>query len=213
MIQASRLQQLKEIPYPPPPWEMTGQLWMSTFKSDAPVQLPVGLKHFLDPNTIIVTVVRYLEGTLCYDELVVGTLARLGARVGIYVDYIWVNSLESVWGGRHIWGLPKNLAEFTWDDSTVCVSDEQGPIATIQVDMTPGRFPWVWMPTPGIGQLENNQWAYTVGQLWVRPDRKDMQVEEWSTRFGYRLAPKPAFSIGAKPFRMRVPAAKVLKNK
>ena len=212
MPQASRLQPVEEIPYPAAPWDMKGQLWMSAFKSDAPVQLPPGLKHFLDPKTIVVTVVRYLEGTLCYDELIVGTPARLGARVGVYVDYIWVNSLASVWGGRRIWGLPKNLAEFAWDDSTVRISDEQGPIATITVDMTLGYSPWVWMPTPGIGQLENNQWAYTIGQMWARLGGRAMHIEEWSTRFAYRLAPKPAFSLGAKSFRMRVPAAKILKE-
>ncbi len=211
MPQTSRLQPVEEIPYPAAPWDMKGQLWMSAFKSDAPVQLPTGLKHFLDPKTIIVTLVRYLEGTLPYDELIVGTPARLGARVGIYVDYIWVNSLASVWGGRRIWGVPKNLAEFTWGASTVRVSDEQGPIATITVDRTPGRSPWVWMPTPGIGQLENNQWAYTVGQLWVRLDGKAMQIEGWSTRFGYQLDRKPTLSMGAKPFRMHIPAAKILK--
>lgn len=212
MEPSSRLQKLDEIPYPPPPWKMKGQLWMGSFKSDLPVQLPASLNHFLDPNTLIVTIVRYQEGTLQYDELVFGTLVRLGARIGIYVDYIWVTSLASVWGGRRIWGLPKNMAEFTWQDSTVRVSDDQGHIATISVDTSPASLlsTWLPIPMPGVGQLENHQWVFTVGQLWGRFGAANMQIQEWPTRFGYRPEKQPTFGFGVKPFRMQVPAAKIL---
>ena len=212
MESSNRLQKLEEIPYPPPPWEMTGQLWMGYFKSDAPVPLPAGLHHLLDPRSLLVTIVRYQQGTLQYDELVLGTLVRLGGRVGIYVDHIWVTSLASVWGGRRIWGLPKNMAEFAWQDSTVRIADDQGPIATIQVDTAPASLPWTWLPIPmpGVGQLENNQWVFTIGQLWGRFGRADMHIEEWPTRFGYKPGDQPAFGFAAKPFRMQVPAAKML---
>lgn len=213
MESSNRLQQLEEIPYPPPPWKMKGQLWMGYFKSDAPVQLPTGLHHLFDPRSLIVTIVRYQEGTLQYDELVLGTLVRLGGRVGIYVDYIWVTSLASVWGGRRIWGLPKNMAEFSWQDSTVRVTDDQGLIATIRVDAAPAGLPWSWLPIPmpGVGQLENNQWVFTIGQLWGRFGRAGMHIEEWApARFGYHPSHQPAFGFAAKPFRMQVPAAKIL---
>jgi hypothetical protein len=211
MPQPPHLQQLEEIPYPAAPWNMKGQLWMGTFKSDAPVQLPTGLNHFLDPNTLVVILVRYLEGTLSYDEFAIGTLTRLGPRIGVYVDAIWVNSLASVWGGRRIWGLPKNLAEFAWQGSTVRVTDEQGLIATVTVDTSPIDSPKIWMPMPGVGQLENNQFVFTVGQLWARLGKGHMHIDEWPTRFGYHLGSTPTFSMAAKPFQMTVPAGKVLK--
>lgn len=211
MSQLSRLQTVDEIPYPPPPWKMNGQMWMGLFKTDTPLQLPQGLQHLLDPHSLIVVLVRYLGGTLQYDELVFGALTRLGSRMGIYVDYIWVDSLASVWGGRKIWGLPKNPADFTWNDSTVRVADRQGLIAEISVDKSPAKFPWLWMPTPGIGQLENGAWVFTIGGLWARVGRAGMQIEDWATRFDYRPKDdKPTFSFGAKPFRLYVPAAKVI---
>ena len=81
MEPVSRLQKLEEIPYPLPPWKMTGQAWMGYFKSDAPIQLPAGLHHVLPPRSVIVAVIRYQEGTLCYDELIFGTLVRIGVWV------------------------------------------------------------------------------------------------------------------------------------
>jgi hypothetical protein len=210
MSPLSRLQSVEEAPYPPAPWDAKGQLWMGFFKTDTPVQLPAGLKYLLDPHSLLVTVVRYLEGTLCYDELAFGTLARMGSRVGICTDCIWVTDLASLWGGRRIWGVPKNLAKFAWSDSTVRVTDEQGLIATIKVDMSPAKSPWVWMPSPAIGQLESGAWVYAVGGLWALFGGANMQVEEWSTRFGYQLGNKPALSFGAKPFRLHLPAAKVI---
>lgn len=212
MERTGRLQKLEEIPHPPPPWEMIGQLWMGYYKASAPVALPVGLTHLLNPDSLIVTLIRYEQGTLCYDELIFGTLIRAGAKIGIYVDSIWVDSLPSVWGGRRIWGLPKNMATFTWQDSTVSVSDDLGHIATIRVDTSPARLPWTWLPIPlpGVGQLENKQWLFSVGQLWGRFGRANMQIESWATRFGYQPLGQPIFGLAGKPFRMRVPAAEVL---
>jgi hypothetical protein len=107
--------------------------------------------------------------------------------------------------------LPKNLAEFTWNDSTVRVTDDQGLIAEISVDKSPAKLPWLWMPTPGIGQLENGAWVFTRGDFWVRMGRSGLQIKEWPARFGYRpITDKPSFSFGAKPFRLTVPAGKVI---
>lgn len=210
MSQLSRLQNVEETSYPAPPWNMKGQLWLGLFKTDMPVQLPAGLKRVLDSCSLLVILVRYLEGTLRYDELAFGTLARLGTRLGLYVDYIWVTDLASVWGGRHIWKLPKNLAEFSWQDSIVRVTDGCGPIATVQVDRSPANWPWVWVPTPGIGQIDNRAWVFTVGSLWGRLGGAGMQIDDWSARFGYRPHHRPAFSVAAKPFRLHIPAAKVI---
>lgn len=214
MLQTNRIYPVEEIPYPPSPWKLRGQMWMGLFKTDIPIQLPAGLQHVGDPNSLIVVLVRYLEGSvLCYDELAFGTLTRLGSRIGIYVDYIWVTDLASVWGGRRIWGLPKNLAEFHWDGSTVSVSDQQGPIASLQVDTSPASLPWLWAPTPGIGQLQDNNWVFTLGSLWGRFAGAGMHIQTWSERFGYHPANEPTFGFAAKPFRMRVPAGRVVTKK
>ena len=207
----SHLQNVEEVPYPPAPWKCSGQMWTGIFKSHVARQLPGELKHLLDPHLFVVSLIRYLDGTLRYDELLFGTPARLGLRLGIHVDDIWVNDRASLWGGRRIWGLPKNLADFNWDVSTVQITDEHGLIAKIFVDIFPARLPFIWMPAPGFGRLDE-RWTYYVGSLWARLGKAGMQILEWPARFAVLQNNKPTLSFGAKPFvEMQVPSPKILR--
>lgn len=206
------LQNVEEVPYPPAPWKCSGQMWTGLFRSNIPRQLPDGLKHLLDPHFFIVSLIRYLEGTLHYDEILFATPARLGVRLGIHVDDIWVNDLASLWGGRRIWGLPKNLADFTWKDSTVQISDEQGLIAKISVDMNPAPLPWMWLPTPGFGHLDQSL-TYFFGSMWARLGGAGMQIVEWPIRFAALQVNKPVVGVAAKPFvNMQVPLPVILRT-
>lgn len=135
----SHLQEIEEVPYPSAPWKCAGQMWSGFFKSETPRELPVDFKHILDSHTFIITVIRYMEGTLCYDELLFSTPAWLETRPGMYVNDIWVNDRVSVWGGRRIWGLPKNLADFNWSESGVHITDDHGLIANISMDKRQSR--------------------------------------------------------------------------
>lgn len=51
--------------------------------------------------------------TLEYLELIViPGLVRRGHRLGAWISHIYVDDAQSVAGGRSIWALPKELAEF-----------------------------------------------------------------------------------------------------
>ena len=57
-----------------------------------------------------------------YSELiVVAALVSYGGKIGGWVSHIYVDNPDSVAGGREIWGLPKEMAEFTWTDRSVTV--------------------------------------------------------------------------------------------
>lgn len=61
-------------------------------------------------------VASYGEGSaLFYNELIVvsGFVTYAGA-IGAWISHIYVDHPDSVAGGREIWGLPKELAQFTW---------------------------------------------------------------------------------------------------
>ena len=52
-----------------------------------------------------------------YSELIViPALVGYRGTVGGWVSHIYVDNPDSVAGGREIWGLPKELAEFTWEN-------------------------------------------------------------------------------------------------
>ncbi|OWY64471.1 acetoacetate decarboxylase [cyanobacterium TDX16] len=57
-----------------------------------------------------------------YSELiVVAGFVSYGAKIGGWVSHIYVDNPDSVAGGREIWGLPKEIADFTWTDRNVTV--------------------------------------------------------------------------------------------
>ncbi|MFB2934834.1 acetoacetate decarboxylase family protein [Aerosakkonemataceae cyanobacterium BLCC-F154] len=50
-----------------------------------------------------------------YSELiVVAGMVSYAGKFGAWISHIYVDNSDSVAGGREIWGLPKELAEFTW---------------------------------------------------------------------------------------------------
>lgn len=99
--------------YPPAPWHMHGQLWLSLFRvreGDHPER---------DPGVYGVALVRYDEPSpLTYGELLVARQAPTSAGKAVTITDIWVDSPNSVRGGRELWAIPKDLCDFDIDVST-----------------------------------------------------------------------------------------------
>ncbi|WP_414543724.1 acetoacetate decarboxylase family protein [Nostoc sp. CCY0012] len=66
---------------------------------------------------------RYESGSvLQYSELiVVSAVVFYQGKIGPWISHIYVDNADSVAGGREIWGLPKELADFTWEGKNVTV--------------------------------------------------------------------------------------------
>ena len=91
--------------YPPAPWRLTGQGWLSVFRVRSADSRPDG--------TYAVGFVDYEPGgQLSYSELLVARRLS-GTRNAVEVTDIWVDSVESCEGGRALWAIPKELCDFT----------------------------------------------------------------------------------------------------
>jgi acetoacetate decarboxylase len=106
--------------YPPAPWKMHGQLWLSLFRvkeGDHPDRAPgvygVALVEYEPPSP------------LTYHELLVAHVVTTGGRPARAVSIldIWVDSPQSVAGGRELWAIPKDLCDFTAE------TRRRGPLA------------------------------------------------------------------------------------
>ncbi len=61
--------------------------------------------------------------TLRYSELIVApAMVRHGLRWGAWISHIYVDDERSAMGGRSIWGLPKQLACFEWNNDETAVT-------------------------------------------------------------------------------------------
>ncbi len=108
--------------YPPSPWQLHGHALQTLHLIDRThlqSQLAPGLQLIEPwPGKAIATVYlsRYESGSaLEYSELIIGTFVHHQQQIGGWVTHIYVDHPDSVAGGREIWGLPKELAEFSWE--------------------------------------------------------------------------------------------------
>ena len=123
--------------YPPAPWHMHGQLWLSLFRVRA------GDHPDRDPGVYGVALVKYEEPSpLTYGELLVAHMVPTGGtpKKAVSITDIWVDSPASVAGGRELWAIPKDLCDFTFTSErtgpftrTTCKTALEGrPIAAAQ---------------------------------------------------------------------------------
>jgi acetoacetate decarboxylase len=126
--------------YPPAPWHLYGTAFQ-TFqlidleRSRALVPAEFEIVSVLPGKTLGGLYLSVYEGnsTLIYHELiVVAGLVRYRNQIGSWISHIYVDHPASVAGGRNIWGLPKELAEFEWDEERVKVTQEDSLLCNVQ---------------------------------------------------------------------------------
>ncbi len=122
-------------------------MWLSLFpvRSSGTSDRPAGLYG--------VAFVDYQDGgVLRYRELLVARLVRDGSTPRVHVTDMWVDSVTSRDGGRSLWAMPKDLADFHIRDRNVgptmktsCDAIITGaPVATARI--TGGRMPTLRTP-------------------------------------------------------------------
>ncbi|MBT2488052.1 acetoacetate decarboxylase family protein [Streptomyces sp. ISL-96] len=194
--------------YPEAPWTLEGPIHLAQLKLRRPLRPPEGVQPFMSRRMVLL-LGRYRTGTLAYSELVLCSYARSGLRVGLVIHHIWVDSQESVQGGRHIWGLAKKLATFAWSDSRVRISDEEGPITELHWDAVRWRLPAVPLPLPFFG-FRDARLLHTVAHARARIAPCRMTVTTWSPRLPEVQGPRVRPALLCDPSRALVPAARVV---
>ncbi|MDT9595187.1 acetoacetate decarboxylase family protein [Nocardioides zeae] len=140
--------------YPPQPWDLTGRGWVSSWSLSPRArlpQLPAGVAP-LGRLALTMFVSYAPPGQMTYAELLAGVLVRDRAQVGLAITDIWVDSPASRAGGRELWGVPKDLAEFDLDgaagptasEGLLCARADGRTLATAA--FTASRAPGVPLP-------------------------------------------------------------------
>ncbi len=118
-----------------------------------------------------------LGSVLEYNELIiVAGLVSYSGRFGAWISHIYVDNPDSLAGGREIWGLPKELAEFTWDRSnphpTISVSQGNKQLCNLSCNeaIFPISIPW---ELPLVGTVFSNlgtNLLFFKGDFHARPE-------------------------------------------
>jgi hypothetical protein len=128
--------------HPPPPWRLHGELLL----------IPDG------PGTGVL-LGTYTGGTLAYHELIV-------ARRPFVVSEIYVDDERSRAGGREIWNLPKELADFRVSPGRFEVRRDGELLLAARIRRRPGWLPLA-IPTPAVGELDGRP-VLAVGRARIR---------------------------------------------
>lgn len=148
--------------YPSPPWQLNGcflqslqPLAVEDVRSLIPA--PLEIVSIFPGKTLGGIYLSFYDDTsiLSYSELVVvPAIVRYRNRFGVWISHIYVDNSDSVAGGREIWGLPKELAAFSWEkhgvtvragDRLLCRLHHQSPSFGLRFPLTLSSF----------GQIDN----------------------------------------------------------
>ena len=118
-----------KMTYPTAPWNLKGYAILTLQLVDieqASKFIPSELEIIpLLPGKTLggIYISSYESGSLLeYNELiVVPGFVKYQEKIGAWISHIYVDNLDSVAGGREIWGLPKEMAEFSWNLDSVRV--------------------------------------------------------------------------------------------
>ncbi|HBB32802.1 MAG TPA: acetoacetate decarboxylase [Cyanobacteria bacterium UBA8803] len=143
--------------YPQPPWRLQGYALQTLQLLDVDLVRPLIPSEFeiisVWPGKTVggVYLSSYEGGSVLeYHELIIAAgIVRYANKVGGWISHIYVDNANSVTGGREIWQLPKELAEFTWhkggergSGSKNYVSVRQGEQTLCQLSYEQPRFGW-----------------------------------------------------------------------
>ena len=125
--------------YPPAPWTLKGHAFQTLHlvaKENALPFVPRELEIIeLIPGKTLggIYLSAYQSGSiLAYNELiVVAAYVRYDNKIGAWISHIYVDNLDSLAGGREIWGLPKEMAEFNWGENKVIVKQKDSELCSL----------------------------------------------------------------------------------
>ncbi|MEG4571225.1 acetoacetate decarboxylase family protein [Microcoleus sp. N3A4] len=111
--------------YPPAPWNLQGYAVQTLQLVDVARVRPLvpselEIVSLLPGKTLGgIYISSYGLGSVMeYNELiVVSAIVNYAGKWGAWISHIYVDNPNSVAGGREIWGLPKELATFSWEGS------------------------------------------------------------------------------------------------
>jgi acetoacetate decarboxylase len=173
------------VRYPPPPWRLAGRLLiaLAPVRVDAARALVPAPLRLLPvwPGRALAMLLAGLYGeasTLRYGELAgVAAPVLAGGRLGGLVTSIWVDDERALAGGRHVWGLPKQLATLQWRPGEVEVRDPAGAPIVHARWREPRVHARVPAAAPFIAVFDGAvRHAWLVGSLHVAPTAIELDI-------------------------------------
>jgi hypothetical protein len=191
--------------YPAEPWDLHGHAYVGVWllpRDVAPAPSAPGTKAVTLLGRAIVCAAFFVyeePSPLTYDEIMATVLVREGWRPRVSITHIWVNSVASRDGGRRLWAIPKDLADFDVARHSSYAAQGIGSLAVRRSR----RLPW-WLPV-GFRIAQDRAGTLLVSPVTGRI-RLGLATARWSLAGDGPLAflngRRPLLMLACRPFHL-----------
>lgn len=206
--------------YPPPPWQLKGHAlitlqWVDIEQVRSQIPEELELVSIWPGKTLgVVYLSSYRLGSVMeYNELIVACgPVKYAGKLGSWISHIYVDNPNSVAGGREIWGLPKEMAEFRWEDGQkprVQVTQGNRQLCSLSYSQ-----PSIALPIPFSGDVLSrlgSNWLLFKGQLQAQigPIGGHLEIPV-SSPFAYLNLSQPWLTIACQDLNLVVSEPQIL---
>lgn len=192
-------------PYPPEPWDLHGHAYVGMWllprdRTPAPHSPATKVVTIFGRAIVCAAFFVYEEPSpLTYDEIMTTVMVREGWRLRVSITHIWVDSPASREGGRELWAIPKDLADFDVVPHSSYAAQGIGSLAVQRAR----RLPWALPLGFRIAQDRG-------GALLVSPVTGHIRFGctkgHWSFAdegaIGFLAGRRPMVTLAARPFHL-----------
>ena len=191
--------------YPAEPWDLHGHAYVGVWllprdRAPEPHSSATRTVTILGRAIVCAAFFVYDEPSpLTYDEIMATVLVRDGWRPRVSITHIWVNSAASRDGGRELWAIPKELADFEVAPHSSYAAQGIGSLTLGRVRRLPWRLPL------GFRIAQDRNWALLVSPVAGRV-RFGHATARWSLAgdgpLAFLAGRKPLLTLAVRPFHL-----------
>jgi hypothetical protein len=206
------------VGYPQAPWMLKGYAISTVHLVDVDkvrslIPSELNIISVLPGKTLSVVYLSYYGAgsVLEYSELIVApAMVSYQGKFGGWISHIYVDNPDSVAGGREIWGLPKEMAEFTWENNK-CVTVRQGNNILCSLDYKQQSLAWrQWLGGSAFSTMGNDLLMFGAqfeSRLGLIGSRLEVPTESFFA--GINLG-QPFLTVSCEKMSLQVAAPQVV---
>jgi hypothetical protein len=191
--------------YPAEPWDLHGHAYIGVWllsrdRTPSPHSPVTKAVRIFGRSVVCAAFFVYEEPSpLTYNEIMATVLVRQGWRPRVSITHIWVDSPASRDGGRDLWAIPKELADFEIAPHRSYAAQDIGSLEVDRVRRLPWRLPF------GFRIAQDRSGEAVVSPVTGRV-RLGRTRGRWSFAseggLGFLDGKRPLLTLAARPFHL-----------
>lgn len=193
-----------ELPgIPAAPWHLRGTMWLGQFRLARPATVPPALTALM-PRRLLVAAVRYLEGDLIYDALMIASAVACGHRMGLHIHHLRISNPSVLQASLGPWKQPAHSAAFSWTGPQTEVTGDTDFRAALSIRPRTRRSVPIPLLLPTFtGTHGELTYAVVRGHAHARP--ATLKVSSWPQELPHLRDNTTTVALDLTEFHIKVP--------